>query len=182
MARALRPEFAAAAPTILDLGCGTGLLAPEVSSFAGRLVGVDLSPAMLAKAAARGLYDALETADIVDFLAAWPAGSADVVTAVDVVVYIGDLEPLVAGVARALRADGVFAFTTERWADADTQEPPPDRTWRLQPSGRYQHARAGLRALADSNGFTVMAIEDRVLRYELGLPVDSDLVLFRRRG
>jgi predicted TPR repeat methyltransferase len=182
VARALRPEFAAATPTILDLGCGTGLLAPEVRSFGGRLVGVDLSPAMLAKATARGLYDVLETADIVDFLAGWPAGTADIVAAVDVVVYLGDLAALLAGAARALRMDGVFVFTTERWDDDDPNDPPDGRAWRLRPSGRYQHTRTGLYTVAEGSGFAVTTIEDRVLRYEFGLPVDSDIVQLRRRG
>ena len=37
---------------MLDAGCGTGLCGPLLKPFAGRLDGVDLSPRMLAKAAA----------------------------------------------------------------------------------------------------------------------------------
>lgn len=182
VARALRIEFADSAPTILDLGCGTGLLAPEVNGFSGRLIGVDLSPAMLEKAALRGGYEALVTGDIGDFLEARPAGGADVAAAVDVVVYLGDLAPLFAGVAHALRPGGVFVFTTERWDEEDAQDPPADRGWRLRASGRYQHARAEVHRLAQLHGFAVERIEDRVLRYELGLPVDSDLAVLRRRA
>jgi len=39
--------------TLLDLGCGTGLLAAAAASEAGRVVGVDPSPAMLAVARRR---------------------------------------------------------------------------------------------------------------------------------
>jgi len=186
VARALRPELGEGSPTLLDLGCGTGLLAAELGGFDGRLIGVDLSPAMLKKAAGRGRYDVLEMADIVAFLADWPAASADIIAAVDVVVYIGDLAPLMAGAARALRPGGVFLFTTERWnedervAASDGAARAPG--WRLRPSGRFQHARTCLLGLAAAHGFSVEAIEDRVLRYEYGLPVDSDLVKLRRQA
>ena len=44
---------------MLDLGCGTGLCGAALRPFVDRLVGVDLSPAMIAKAAAKGIYDRL---------------------------------------------------------------------------------------------------------------------------
>ncbi len=44
--------------TLVDLGCGTGLLAVAAAPEAGRVVGVDLSPAMLEIARSRG--DAIE--------------------------------------------------------------------------------------------------------------------------
>ncbi len=182
VAKALRPELGSEKPAFLDLGCGTGLLGPEVRSFAGRLIGVDLSPAMLEKAAARGLYDALVTGDLVEFLVQQPAASADIAAAVDVVVYIGDIALLCAAVARVLRPGGIFAFTTERWDTDDPKDPPGERGWHLRPNGRYRHARAYVRTLAAQNGFDVEAMEDRVLRYELGLPVDSDLILLRKRA
>ena len=42
---------------ILDLGCGTGLLANKLHPFAKTLVGVDLSSNMLDKAKSTGLYN-----------------------------------------------------------------------------------------------------------------------------
>ncbi len=53
---------------VLDAGCGTGLCAPWLVPYAHRLVGVDLSQAMLDKAAARACYDELAKADLVAFL------------------------------------------------------------------------------------------------------------------
>ena len=44
---------------ILDIGCGTGLVGAQVRDLAGRLDGVDLSPAMLEKAKIKGVYDGL---------------------------------------------------------------------------------------------------------------------------
>src|SRR6202161_1023212 len=48
--------------SVLDLGCGTGLAGAAFRPACGRLIGVDLSEAMVAKAAAKKLYDRLETA------------------------------------------------------------------------------------------------------------------------
>ena len=49
---------------ILDLGCGTGLAGLAFQPLAARLDGVDLSPAMIEKARARGIYDHLDVADL----------------------------------------------------------------------------------------------------------------------
>src|SRR5690606_10821629 len=52
----------------IDLGCGTGLLGPEIRSDVVRLDGVDLSPRMVEKARQRGCYDDLQVGEIVAFL------------------------------------------------------------------------------------------------------------------
>lgn len=44
---------------ILDAGCGTGLCADVLRPYAKSLVGVDLSPQMLALAAKQQIYDQL---------------------------------------------------------------------------------------------------------------------------
>jgi predicted TPR repeat methyltransferase len=69
---------------MLDLGCGTGLAGAEFRPFVERLVGVDLSPGMVAQARVKALYDRLETGDLMEFLAAEPAGSYELVAAADV--------------------------------------------------------------------------------------------------
>jgi trans-aconitate 2-methyltransferase len=50
---------------VVDLGCGAGSVAHALSQrFAGRLTGVDASPAMLAEAEATGLYQSLIAEDV----------------------------------------------------------------------------------------------------------------------
>ena len=44
---------------VLDLGCGTGLCGQLLRPYAGRLMGVDLSPEMIRVAQKRGIYDQL---------------------------------------------------------------------------------------------------------------------------
>lgn len=55
--------------SLLDLGCGTGLLGAQLGKLQGRMVGVDVSPKMLEQARRHQLYDSLEVADLHDALA-----------------------------------------------------------------------------------------------------------------
>ena len=132
----LQAAVAAASPParrnglILDLGVGTGLCGPWLASLSPeRLVGVDLSPEMLAQAEARGMYDELLAADVIeslqdDGLLVRNGEKASLVVAADVLVYLGPLQPLFVAVAQALGRDGLFAFTVE---DCEgREEPAPD--------------------------------------------------------
>src|SRR5258706_82248 len=57
-------------PDMLDLGCGTGLAGAAFRPSVHRLVGVDLSAGMVAVAAAKNIYDRIETGDLLQFLQA----------------------------------------------------------------------------------------------------------------
>jgi len=100
---------------MLDLGCGTGLGGAAFRPIVERLVGVDLSPAMIAQAERKGLYDRLATADLSTFLGAEIASGRryDLVIAADVFVYVNDIAPIVAAIAQVLTPHGVLAFTVE---------------------------------------------------------------------
>ena len=45
--------------SVLDLGCGTGLIGDEIKNYCSNLEGVDLSKSMLEKASAKNIYDKL---------------------------------------------------------------------------------------------------------------------------
>lgn len=144
---------------VLDLGCGTGLSGAAFRDRAAKLDGIDLSPAMIAKARARGVYDNLTVGDI-EGLKAEPA--YDLVLAADTVVYLGDLAPLLRVVSRSLRPGGFFLFTAEA-AEGDGFELGPKRRWR--------HAEPYLRRLADEHGFTVAGFMACTPRMEANTPV-----------
>ncbi|MFU8797358.1 MAG: tetratricopeptide repeat protein, partial [Gammaproteobacteria bacterium] len=75
---------------VLDLGCGTGLSGAVFRDMAHYLVGIDLSPKMLAIARTKNIYDALYDEDITT--KNWGNSTFDLVIAADVLVYLGDLE------------------------------------------------------------------------------------------
>jgi predicted TPR repeat methyltransferase len=149
----------------LDLGCGTGLCARSVKPIAGRLTGVDLSRQMLDKAKALGLYDRLVQDDIIHHLRT-SDGSHDLVLAADVFIYVGDLAPIFAGVARVLSRGGVFCFSAEVAG-------PACESFELLPSLRYAHAECYLRNLAQAHGFEVAAILQEPLREDQRKVVDG---------
>ncbi len=149
---------------VLDLGCGTGLLAPRVAGRTDHLVGVDLSPRMLAKARARGGYDTLHAEGLVDFLDRAEA-RFDVVVAADVFVYVGVLDDVFAGVRAC--CDGRFVFTTEL----------ADEGLELRPSGRYAHGQDLVDLLAERHGFTLAYRSVEALRTEAERPIMGQLVV-----
>jgi predicted TPR repeat methyltransferase len=167
MNAAQRPLHFAA---MLDLGCGTGLAGVAFHPFVDRLVGVDLAPAMIAQASAKKIYDRLDTADIADALDDEAARHAayQLVAAADVFVYVNDLAPIAARVARALAPDGVFAFTVETHAGDGVK---------LLPTLRYAHSEAYVRAVLRDAALTVARLDQKSVRSEKGVPVDSLVVV-----
>jgi 2-polyprenyl-6-hydroxyphenyl methylase / 3-demethylubiquinone-9 3-methyltransferase len=93
-------------PTLLDIGCGGGLLATHLQSY--RHVGVDLSAPSLRLAASYGVLPL--RADAV----ALPVRDqvADVVVAGELFEHVPDLPRAIAEIARVLRPEGVLVFDT----------------------------------------------------------------------
>jgi predicted TPR repeat methyltransferase len=168
LAEALQRAHPQAFGSGLDLGCGTGLVAPLLKGRVARLDGVDLSQRMLDKARALGLYDHLDKADVVAHLLATERRH-DLVLSADVVPYLGELAPLFAAVRRVLEPGGVFAFSAERAATTER--------FTLRASMRYAHGEAYLRELAAAHGYTVLSVQTLVLREDAGQPIDGLIVL-----
>jgi predicted TPR repeat methyltransferase len=161
---------------VLDLGCGTGLVAEALADCApGPFIGVDLSPKMLAGAAQRGRYAELHEADLPDFLAR-EGRCFPLVTAADVLPYFGDLAPLFRQIAGRLAEAGRFVFTVEQLPAG----PGPD--WLLGRSGRYRHSIAHLEAAAAAAELGVGSLGPEVLRTEHGQPVACLLAVFMPRA
>ncbi len=156
---------------VLDLGCGTGLGGARYRDLARRLIGVDLSPKMIAKARERGVYDELVVGDVMEPLRNRIA-AFDLVIAADVFIYIGDLGEIVHAVAVALREGGVFAFSTETDDIA--------RHFTLRASGRYAHARAYVAELARSEGLEALVTEGLILRKDAGEPIHGYIHVLRK--
>jgi predicted TPR repeat methyltransferase len=161
----------------LDAGCGTGLCGPLIEAFVCRLTGVDLSSEMLARAKTRGVYDELVKDELTAYLDAH-TDTFDLVVSADTLVYFGALESVLEAASAALRDYGVLIFTVEHVSDDLVDS----IGYRLNPHGRYSHARSYLnRALAEV-GFAVVEMESAVLRMESGSPVGGIVVTGRKRA
>jgi predicted TPR repeat methyltransferase len=156
---------------VLDLGCGTGLMGAALAPAGASITGIDLSAEMLARAAERGGYAQLVKSDLVGYLREAGAATFDAVLATDVFVYIGDLEPVFEGAARALAPGGLFAFSVEALEAGD---------FALRPNGRYVHAASYLRAIAARHGLSEQSFERIRVRVEYGTPVEGWLAVFTR--
>lgn len=156
---------------VLDAGCGTGLCGPLLRPYARRLTGVDLSPAMIEKARARQVYDALIAAELTEHLQQAPA-RYDLVVSADALVYFGDLQPVFAAVATALRSGGRLVLTVEQAPDAAAQA-----GFRINPHGRYSHTEMYLRQTLTQAGLNVRSVAAATLRKEHGEPVAGAVVL-----
>jgi predicted TPR repeat methyltransferase len=154
---------------VWDLGCGTGLCAPLLRPLAQWLVGVDLSPGMLDVARARQAYDELLCADVVAGLQDRRA-DIDLLVAADVLIYIGDLQPMFEAARRALRPGGHFVFSVEAHEGGD---------YALLPTRRYAHAVAYLERLAAAHDFDPVDRRRTVLRENRGQAVEGWLLLLK---
>jgi predicted TPR repeat methyltransferase len=163
---------------ILDAGCGTGLCGPLLRPYARRLVGVDLSSGMLTRARGRGTYDELVAAELTAYVAG-QRQAFDLILSADTLVYFGNLGPVFAASAAALRAGGCLLFTVE---SADLDEDAPRAGYRINAHGRYSHSETYLRRQLTVSGFAVAGMSAATLRQESGRPVAGYVVTARKRG
>ncbi len=158
---------------VLDLGCGTGLLGVCLGRLDGYLIGVDISKKMIEQAFRHDVYDRFHTVNLLDALRETPGDIYEVMAALDVFIYAGDLREAIPDAFRILKAEGDLFFSCESAA-----EDGPDLV--LQGNGRYAHKRSHVQQLCRDAGFQPVEIEDIVLRNEGGTPVNGFLVTARK--
>jgi predicted TPR repeat methyltransferase len=161
----VRPE-ARRHDDVADLGCGTGLCGALVAPWARRLVGVDLSENMLARAREKGVYDELVRSELTTYLRE-NAAAFDIVVSADTLVYFGPLETVLGAAARALRPGGALVFTLE---EAEGSAP-----HRLNFHGRYSHTPAYVASALAQAGLEPTIVPAQ-LRLEAGRPVGGMVV------
>ena len=148
---------------ILDAGCGTGLCGPLLRPLVRSLVGVDLSPGMLAQACAKGCYDTLKEAELTGFLNEQPE-RFDAVISADTFCYFGDLAGILSATEAALRPGGYVIFTVEATASTDED-------YALGQHGRYAHSETYVRSSLAAAGLALRRLGFDRLRYESARPV-----------
>src|ERR1700754_4917305 len=152
----------------IDLGCGTGLAAAAFARGVDHFVGVDLSPRMIEKSRATGLYAELEVADMLQGLLGKPDASADLILAADAMVYVADIAPVLAEAARVLADGGLLAFTTETHDGEGVI---------LGEGLRYAHAAEHVRSAVEAAGLHLERIEDLSARNEDNVPAPGLVVV-----
>ncbi len=150
--------------SVLDLGCGTGLLGAYLGRIDGPFVGVDLSAGMIEQATRHGIYTDLRQGDLLDELRRTAPASFDHVTANDVFIYVGDLSAVIPAAFRVVRPGGALIFSCE---SADESE----GALVLRPSKRYAHSAASVERLCREAGFARCALESLELRLDASVPV-----------
>jgi len=155
---------------VLDLGCGTGLSGQALRSLARRLTGVDLSPAMIDRARARTVYDVLAVAEITAFLRETDT-PFELIAACDSLIYFGDLREVLGAAAARLTPFGTLAFTVE---SGDVYP------FALTDSGRFAHHRNHVVDVAADLGLAIASLDEAVLRFEYGYPVQGLVAVLRR--
>ena len=149
---------------VLDLGCGTGLMAVALSDLPARSAGwaSTCRRACWHAAGQRGLYAELHEADVPAFLAG-ERRQFPLVLAGDVLPYFGDLRALFAAVAARLAPGGRFVCSVERLDGA--------AGWQLGPLGRYRHSANHLTLAAAEAGLAVARLDAETIRAEDGADV-----------
>jgi predicted TPR repeat methyltransferase len=139
----------------LDLGCGTGLSGQAIRARVERLVGVDVSPGMLALAEKRGIYDELRCADLHAYLGDGTE-CFDLVIAADVAPYVGRLDDLLAALTPRLLPDALV------WLSVEHHAGPED--YLVGAGSRYAHSPAHVERAA--LGYEMALAEEIPLRRE----------------
>ncbi len=156
--------------SVLDLGCGTGLIGEQLRSLVAAIDGVDISEKMLEEAKQKGVYQSLHQRDIRDFLNDNPA-RWDAITAGDVFIYCGEIDDIVQSAHDHLNQGGWLAFSVELCGGESYTADPT--------TGRYLHSKAYLERILAPR-FDQLAFEPAVIRYNGGEPVEGYLVFAQR--
>lgn len=163
---------------VADVGCASGLVGAKVRAVARRLVGVDVSPAMLERAKAKGIYDELKRSDLVAYLASQPQ-AFDAVTCPGTLVHFGKLDAPFTAAATALRDGGVFALTLYP-NDRDDKDIALASFFGPTQVGFYMHSRDYVCRVAAAANFSVEIFETEIHEYQNGQPKAGFVIGLRR--
>jgi predicted TPR repeat methyltransferase len=154
----------------VDLGCGTGLMGERLRDLCDHLEGHDISAGMLRKARGKDIYDRLVKSDLQTLVL--PASGADLVTAADVLMYVGALDRTLSMVAQGLERKGLFAFSVEVADEGGAAT--------LRESRRYAHARTYVEQTLEGAGLAILSLARTTIRMDRGAPVEGLIVVARR--
>lgn len=175
-----------AGKTVLDVGCGAGLLAEPLARLGGQVTGVDAAPENIGAAAAHAALTGLSIEYLAGGVEAIVGRQFDLVTSLEVIEHVADPAAFVRGLAEAVAPGGLLVVSTpnrtalSRLAmitvaegtgmiprgthDWDRFLTPPELTAHLQAAGMTVSPPAGL-SFSAARGFTLS--DDTALDYFL---------------
>jgi len=156
---------------LLDLGCGTGLCGEALDDLSEHKSGLDLSENMIAVAHEKGDYDQLWVGDAVHFLTQKQQEKWDLITATDVLPYMGEIEEFFQLVGEHLEQDGIFAFSSETLPLAQFD----GADYKVGPFQRFAHQASYIEACLSQAGLGILQARHIVVRQEQGHDVHGQL-------
>jgi predicted TPR repeat methyltransferase len=161
---------------MLDLGCGTGLTGGALRDMVEDITGIDLSENMVELAHEKDVYETLYVAELEDFLEDNDDEPFDLVTATDVLPYLGALEPLFFGAAENMVPGGILVFSSESVPAGEK------RPFMVGPHQRFLHSQDYFRQRLTDTGFEIVEVGDINVRMQEGEPSPGHLVIARRKS
>jgi len=161
---------------MLDLGCGTGLCGEALEELVQHKTGVDLAENMIAVAHEKGDYDHLWVGDVKIFLEKAGAQQWDLITATDVLPYMGTLPDFFALVSDHLEKDGIFAFSSETLSEEQFGLQP----YKVGAFHRFAHKGDYIEQCLSSVGLDRIMSQDIIVRQEQGGDVCGQLFLVKK--
>ncbi len=151
----LRPLVGNAMMNIIDVGCGSGIAARPWRGSANSIIGVDFTPGMAAQAETvtinnQKLYNHVLVGDLRALPESIAGDAADLVLAVNVAQFVGELSGLMRSAARVLKNGGLLAITVEPFAS--------QTGFGLAMDGRFGHSAAYVKQVAADAG--LVAVKD----------------------
>lgn len=162
---------------LVDLGCGTGLIAKPWRTLCRELLGVDITPAMVAasqvaRSGDNPTYDRVLKEDINAMPpGTFMPGASDVILCVDTAQFLGDLGPICKLAAQALAPGGIFVITTEQANPAYGFGVNPE-------TGRFGHSNDYVRSTAEAAGLVLK----KDLRAPMYAGVNNSLFVFGKKA
>lgn len=160
---------------MLDLGCGTGLTGAALRDMVADITGLDISENMVEITHEKDIYETLYVAEVEDFLEDNDDDGFDLITATDVVPYLGGLEALFFGAAENLEKGGLLIFSAETRSDDELKGEP----YKVYPFQRFVHSERYIHERLAATGFEILECLDINVRMQDGAPSPGVLVTAR---
>ncbi len=156
--------------SVLDLGCGTGLVGSEIKIYSKKLTGVDISKKMINQARSKNIYDELICKELVSYLKENRLNH-ELIIASDVLTYFGKCDEIFNLIRNNNNCKNTFfAFTTEHTED---------QNYILDKSGRFKHSYEYIENLCSHYNFELKYFEKNILRENKKEPVEGGLYLIK---